>query len=271
MSTSGFSFTGEVESESPVVRNRSVSLCETKEDLIQGHRIAIETFGHQTNDRIWQGFNPGWDTPEGEAAGARRLVERWEKSQAADQKDQQGRPFVVFLKATAPDPADGKPVVAGLAIWVQASAVEGKGAVPVLDVAEAQDLNELWPGNDTEHQYLRQAEKGLHRRRNEVIREKATEDPPAVFALDMCVVDPRFQRRGISQSLVKWGIEEAKARNGLECVTEASSMGRGSYAKLGFKWEGEEPVDSDYGFDDRFKDRPAPPNLFMRTGFLTKS
>lgn len=90
----------------------------------------------------------------------------------------------------------------------------------------------------------------------------ATADAPAVFALDLCAVAPAWQRRGIAARLVRWGLEEAERRGGLEATTEASAMGRHVYAKLGFQPVGE----VDYGVGEALlAGRRLPPNLFMRT------
>ena len=78
-------------------------------------------------------------------------------------------------------------------------------------------------------------------------------------------------RGSCRQKLVGWGVEEARRRGGLECSTEASSMGRGAYMKLGFKTEGA-PKDIVYEVDEEFKNEgrdPLPPNLFLRTGLLS--
>ena len=80
--------------------------------------------------------------------------------------------------------------------------------------------------------------RSLWKRRIAYAKEKKSANPPAIFVLDICAVDPEFQRRGIAGKLVEWGLEEAKRRGGLECTTEGSSMGRGVYVRLGFKDEG---------------------------------
>ncbi|KAJ7181603.1 hypothetical protein C8R43DRAFT_1229432 [Mycena crocata] len=227
-------------------------------DIVQCFHLGCETFGKQTRDGIWDSMNPAWDTPDGKARGAERMVQRW----SSITKDRNGDPNTIFLKATLPDPErEGERIMAGMAIWVQASVVEGYGEAPVEDFSKAMDLESIYPGNTKEQLYLCQLDRGFHRRRVEVVKEKATASPPAVMVLDCCTVSPAFQRRGIAAQLVQWGLDEAQRRGRLECLTEASSMGRTVYAKLGFI--AEEP-EIDYGVDAEFADRNRPSNLFMR-------
>ncbi|KAM5346443.1 hypothetical protein ACJ41O_009448 [Fusarium nematophilum] len=229
-----------------------------QDDIPAAFNCAAATFGRQTHDGLWTAMNPGWDTPEGAAAGTRRLLARWSSAT----RDRNGNLNTVFLKATLPD-ADGQHVTVGVAIWVQASAVEGHGEAPAEDLRQAVDLEELYPGNEAEQRFLVQAIGSLHRRRVEVVKEKKAASPPAVMVLDMCVVDPAFQRRGVAKGLVQWGLDEARRRGGLEAITEASSMGRQAYVKMGFRPEGGEIL---YEVDAEFEGRDMPSNLFMRTG-----
>ncbi|KAF4470404.1 acetyltransferase [Fusarium albosuccineum] len=228
------------------------------DDVIEAFTCISAAFGKQTRDGIWMAMNPGWDTPAGATACAKRLADRW----ASSTRNRDGDLNTNFVKATLPD-ANGKHIVVGLAIWQQASVVDGYGDVPQEDLRKAMDLEALYPGNEAEQRYITQLDRSLHKRRIEVIKEKATASPPAAMVMDLCVVDPAFQRRGIAQKLVQWGLDEAKRRGGLEAITEASSMGRNAYVKLGFKPEGGEVV---YDVDPEFKDRDFPSNLFMRTG-----
>lgn len=235
-------------------------------DLARFFDVTASALAAQARDGFFMAMNPGWDTPEGRAAGAERLARRFESSSSSTARDRNGDPTTVFLKATVDDPASpnsGKEVIAGAAIWVQASMVDGYGEKPVTDLAEAMDLNELYPGDESQHAFLRQVDASLHGRRVEVVKEIAGSASPAVFALDLCVVDPAFQRRGIASQLVRWGLEEAKRRGGIEAVLEASSMGRHVYGQLGFEQEGGEIV---YDVDERFRGRDLPSNVFMRTG-----
>ncbi|KAL2810735.1 hypothetical protein BJX63DRAFT_422834 [Aspergillus granulosus] len=226
--------------------------------------ITALTFGHQIGDGIWSAFNPAWDTPSGREAGISRLVSRW----SSTTRDRNGSPNTIFLKAVVPrngresEGGQGEDI-AGVAIWVQASNVAGYGDKPVTDVSHAMDLNTLYPGDLNEQRYLRQVDASLHGRRVEMVNEIAGSDSPAVFVLDLCVVDPAFQRRGIAKKLVEWGLKEAKRRGGLEAVTEASAMGRHVYRQLGFVQEGGE---MECRVDEQFQGRPWPSNVFMRTG-----
>lgn len=227
------------------------------EDFAQINYCLSESFGRQARDAIWLVLNPRWETPQGQEEGATSLRKRWESTT----KDKEGRPNTVFLKATLPDPEDEtKQRIVGMAVWVQASFVDGYGDPPSEDLGDA--LNSLDP-NDA--RFANQVFRSLWRRRLEVTREKANSDPPAIFVLDLCGVDPNFQRRGVAGKLVQWGLDEAKRRGNLECTTEASSMGRGAYMKLGFKPEGS-GADVIYNVDEEFEGRDVPPNVFLRTG-----
>ncbi|CAJ0547709.1 Ff.00g044630.m01.CDS01 [Fusarium sp. VM40] len=222
------------------------------EDFTGAFRASANAFGHQTKDAVWIAFNPDWDTPEGVKVGAQRMVDRF----SSITKNRDGQPNTVFVKATLGD------TIAGLAIWQQASVVDGFGDAPK-DLNEGGLLEKLYPGNEAEQRFLAQADASLFGRRREIIKEKASASPPAVFVMDLCAVDPQFQRRGIARKLVQWGLDEAERRGNLECITEASTMGRLVYLQQGFKQEGEETV---YKVDEEFRDRDLPSNIVLRTG-----
>lgn len=236
-----------------------IDIIDQPEDIIQAFDCVCEAFGRQVQDGIWIAMNPGWDTPQGRASGAERMVARWRHKT----NDKNGLPNTIFLKATLPCPQfEKRRIIVGFGIWVQASSVEGYGDPPVEDLAHSMDLNTLYPDNEPEQRYLCQTISSLHQRRTAVIKQKATAALPAVMILDMCAVDPSHQRKGIARELVQWGIDEAQRRGDLEAITEASSMGRHVYGQMGFKPDGPE---IEYVVDDEFASRERPPNLFMRT------
>ena len=237
--------------------NITVEPVSSAEDFNQIFYCVAEAFGRQAKDSVWIVMNPGWETPEGQKKGAAELNKRWQNIKT----NKNGEPNTVFLKATLPDPQDSsKSRIVGMAIWQQASFVDGHGDPPT-DSVGADLAQTLGP---TEARFAAQMFKSLWKRRIAYTKEKVNADPPAIFVLDMCAVDPDFQRRGIAQKLVQWGLDEAKNRGNLECTTEASSMGRGAYRKLGFESEG--PEDICYEVDEEFKSRDKPPNVFLRTG-----
>ncbi|KAL4781094.1 hypothetical protein BJX76DRAFT_363873 [Aspergillus varians] len=227
--------------------------------------ITASALGTQSSDGAWTAMNPAWETPNGRARGIQRLTTQWHSTT----RDRNGDPNTIFLAATVlqKDPSTGEavPVIVGAAIWIQASMVPGHGDPPATDLGEVMDLEALYPGDPAEQRYVRQVERSLHRRRGEVVKEVATSMPlaPSVMALDLCVVDPAFQRRGVATRLVEWGLEEARRRGGLEAVLEASRMGRHVYSRLGFVQEGGE---IEYTVDEEFRGRDRPSNVFMRTG-----
>ncbi|KAI6775826.1 hypothetical protein HG530_002584 [Fusarium avenaceum] len=171
------------------------------EDFTGAFKASANAFGHQTKDAVWMAFNPGWDTPEGVKVGAQRMANRF----SSITKNRDGQPNTVFVKATLGD------TIAGLAIWQQASVVDGFGDAPK-DLDEGGFLEKLYPGNEAEQRFLAQAHASLFGRRREIIKGKASASPPAVFVMDLCAVDPQFQRRGIARKLVQWGLDEAGRR-----------------------------------------------------------
>ncbi|GES63339.1 GNAT family acetyltransferase [Aspergillus terreus] len=230
----------------------------TPDDFPRFFDITAAAFGKQTSDGIFCAFNPGWDTPKGREAGILRVISRWSSAT----KDQNSDLNTIYLKATAPRSDGGGEELAGVAIWMQASNVEGYGEKPSSGLKQ-ESLDKLYPNNPDQHRYLRQVDASLHARRLNVVREIETSDSPAVFVLVLCAVDPAFQRRGIASKLVEWGLNEARRRGGLEAVTEASVMGRRVYEKLGFAQEGPE---LEARVDEEFRGRSWPSNVFMRTG-----
>ena len=233
------------------------------DDIARCFEIATATFGTQTGDNIWMAWNPGWNTPEGKAAGISRMRRHW----ATATVDRAGNLNTIYLKATVLDPDQGE-VIAGWAVWLQASIVPGYGDAPDTDLVKAMDLETLYPGDASTHRYICQLTKSLLRQRNECIKEAASRSPPAIMIADICGVDPAFQGRSIGSKLLQWGLDEAVRRGGLESVLEASVAGRPVWRRLGFKQDGPE---IEYHLDDEFRDRQLPSNVFMRTGRPRKS
>lgn len=235
-----------------------ISPVESEQDLYQANYCVSEAFGRQAKDAVWMMMNPNWDTESGLHLNAQSLIKRWKST--TTNKD--GNPNTIFLKATLPDAdKDGERKVVGMAIWTQLSYVEGHGDPFNGDMAEA--LARL---DDTDKRFADQMFRSLWKRRLEYIKQvsESGRNPPAIFTLDLCAVDPAYQRRGIAGKLVQWGLEEAKRRGNLECTTEGSAMGRPVYRKLGFKDEG--VGDIVFEVEDEFQSRDKPPNVFLRTG-----
>jgi aminocarboxymuconate-semialdehyde decarboxylase len=237
-----------------------ISLVETEQDLRQANWLVSEAFARQAKDAVWMAVNQGWDTEEGQALASSKMIKRWQTT--TYNKD--GKPNTIFVKATLPDPTkEGERKVVGLAIWQQLSYVDGYGDPFTGDVSEmVESLDE------STKRFAAQVFASLWKRRIEYLREVSSSNsgrnPPAIFTLDLCAVDPAFQRRGIAGKLVQFGLEEAKQRGNLECTTEGSSMGREVYRRLGFK--DENVGDIVYEIDEEFKHWDMPPNVFLRTG-----
>lgn len=228
---------------------------------------AASAFGAQINDLIWTSFSPSWSTPAGITASVDRYAARLRNTTYTSTGD----PCDVFLEASVADPTtSGGRLTVGVAIWVQLSAAAGWGTAPrpedmSLEARiEALGLRDLYPGDERRQRWLAAVDAGLHGPREAVVRAKRDDKVPAVLVLDLCAVRPEWQGRGVARGLVEWGIREAERRGGLECLTEASVMGRRQYEKLGFREMGQ----IEYGVPEELRDVPGrelPDNVFMRT------
>lgn len=244
----------------PKTDDLQIAVIQDAADFTGAFECCAKAFGDQIHDNIWITLSPGWDTPSGRAAGAARMVKRWQSTT----KDSEGRPNTIFLKATLPDPDHpGSRRVVGIAVWAQLSFVPGRGNAPSADLSTPEGLKEMYGADDEAGaRFASQLWASLVAPRVALVREKEKADPPAIWILDLCAVHPDFQRKGIALELVRWGLEEGKRRGGLESSTEASVMGRHVYRKLGFQ-----PVkEIHYEVDEELRGgRDLPSNLFMRT------
>lgn len=221
--------------------------------------VTFECFGKQVPDAILDALNPEWNTPDGH----QRALARWTKRfEAPPTYTKDGDPTKLYLKATATD-SSGNRRIAGYAVWLQLSSTEGYGDPPMLNPREVMNLTELYPNDPDEAEYLCIMLDNLSKQKHALLEEQSNAAIPAIMALDLCVVHPDFQRRGIATKLVQWGLDEAERRGGLVSCMEASTMGRTVYAKLGFKQEGPE---IDYKVNGaKFAKNGMPSNIFMRT------
>ncbi|EGX88108.1 GCN5-related N-acetyltransferase [Cordyceps militaris CM01] len=235
-----------------------IEVAQTADQVLLAFEPMRQAFGFQTRDAVFTGTNPDWDTPAGAQQAAERFATRFTRATT----NAAGKPNSLFLVATVADPATRRRVVAGMALWEQASVVPGHGDAPTADEGEDLGVTALFPGDAPRQAYWTAVMGAMHRRRWEVVGSKAAACPPALLALDLCAVDPRFQGRGIGSRLVEWGLREAEARGGLEAVTEASVMGRPVYLKLGFEQDGPE---MDFAGVGEVGKTPLPSLVFLRT------
>ncbi|KAL3446409.1 acyl-CoA N-acyltransferase [Aspergillus insuetus] len=210
--------------------------------------ICAKAFGEQTADGIWTTMNPGWETPEGKVQGAARMEARWRATRDAAN--------TTFLKASLSAEGEESPRIVGVAIWIHASLTPGHGDAPE---PLPLDFSNIYP----HARFLSQLIGSMQKQRRRVLQEKTllNAEQKSVMILDLCALDPAFQRRGIAAKLVQWGLEEAQRLGNIEAITEASRMGRSVYKRLGFQ----EVAEIEYEIDDEFNDRSMPSNVFLRT------
>jgi len=237
-----------------------IELIKDEKDMRENVSCQYETFGQQTNNAFWHAMCPNADTEE----GMEELVKGAEKN-FQSKSAHNGKGHSWFLKAIVQDPKTGKESIAGIATWTEM--IHSRNPVPT--TMEKEKLEKTYPGNESEQRYLNQMFQSFLRRRGELV-EEAGKEGRAVMVLDICVVRPQFQKRGIASELVKWGLRKAeevgKDGQAIECITEASPMGKPVYVRLGFEPEG----DVVYKVDEEFKNRRRTPDTILRRPVGTK-
>jgi GNAT superfamily N-acetyltransferase len=186
---------------------------------------------------------PLHDTPGGRAKGVERLKANWRAHEEDD--------TCFFVKASL----DGR--VAGFAIWVLIDA-NGRN-LPDQIVDKELELDAIYDNDEEDaKEWLRQVWHAYVQPRRAACKDKS------VMALELCVVHPDFQRRGIGQMLTAWGVQRAKSNGAHMAVVEASRPGVGCYARCGFVHS--EPIlfdDVDHHLVRQV--RPLPDLMFMQT------
>nr|POE88075.1 hypothetical protein CFP56_11304 [Quercus suber] len=174
-------------------------------DLQRLFTIAAEAFG--TNEPFWDTLYPAHGTEAGRIEGGERFV-----------KATRSQPWTTFIKVY--DPATGE--IVGMSKW---NLYRGKMPEYV------KDSTNYWP-SETERLIYEFKGQEFMKTRNAYIEQTNAE----LVSLDILAVDPRYQRMGVGDLMVKWGIEEAD-RQGVEAVVESSRFGKGLYMKNGFVFQ----------------------------------
>ena len=85
-----------------------------------------------------------------------------------------------------------------------------------------------WDNEDNENYAKHMAGVFIEERNAAIARTKGN-----LVSLDVCAVDPKFQRKGVGHALVQWGANKADDM-GVEGVVESSIFGKGLYEKHGY-------------------------------------
>ncbi|EMD00454.1 hypothetical protein BAUCODRAFT_28808 [Baudoinia panamericana UAMH 10762] len=127
-------------------------------------------------------------------------------------------PHTTFLKAV--DEESG--VIMGMAKWN----VYAHNTLP--DLSAVQYRENLWDSDDG-MAYASTLVNVFLKERNAAIRQSGGN----LVSLDILAIDPKYQRRGVGDALVKWGTGKADEL-GVQAVVESSVFGKGLYEKNGF-------------------------------------
>ena len=96
------------------------------------------------------------------------------------------------------------------------------------DMNAIKTIENYW--NDDEEMAFATAMTGIFlAERNAAIRASAGN----LVSLDILTIDPKYQRRGVGNELVKWGTNQADEL-GVDAVVESSVYGKGLYEKHGY-------------------------------------
>lgn len=192
------------------------------EDADMPRLFEITSLAFKDNEPFWDAMYPRHDTPEGRRIGGERFV----KAKHAD-------PNTLYLKAVDENTGD----IAGFAKW---NVFRNRFPAP------AKAEGDFWD-NDEEKAYTQHLMTEFNRDRMTYL--KLTNGN--AVNLDICVIDPKYQRMGIGGLLVEWGINKADEL-GFDAIVESSVFGKGLYEKNGFEFK----KDVTLPLPDKWADRP---------------
>lgn len=192
------------------------------EDADMYRLFEITSLAFKKNEPFWCAMYPGHETAEGRRLGGERFV----KAKHAD-------PHTLYLKAV--DEQTGE--IAGFAKW---NVYRNRFPAP------AKAEGDFWP-SDEEKAYTQHLMTEFNRDRMAFLKST---DGNAVN-LDICVIDPKYQRMGIGGLLVSWGVDKADEL-GFDAIVESSVFGKGLYEKNGFVFE----KDVTLPLPEKWSDRP---------------
>lgn len=175
-------------------------------DMLAVFTVAARAFDR--NENFFDATFPQHWTDEGKAAGAERFLHM-----------KQNDPNIHYIKAVDTDTG----AIAGFARWLIL-----KDHIPN---PPPNDHGPYWESAE-DADYFNQLLTSFMAQRAEYIQKTGGN----VVSLDICAVDPAYQRRGVGNQLVEWGVKKADEQ-GLDAVVESSPFGRGLYEKHGFVFE----------------------------------
>jgi GNAT superfamily N-acetyltransferase len=192
------------------------------EDADMARLFEITSLAFGKNEPFWDAMYPRHETPEGRRIGGERFIQ----AKHAD-------PNTLYLKAVDENTGD----IAGFAKW---NVFRNRFPAP------AKAEGDFWD-NDEEKAYTQHLMTEFNRDR--MAHLKLTSGN--AVNLDICVIDPKYQRMGIGGLLVQWGINKADEL-GFDAIVESSVFGKGLYEKNGFEFRKNVTLP----LPDKWADRP---------------
>lgn len=223
----------------------SVEKIESEKEIEECFEVMSFAFG--TEKPMFNAMYPEHETTKGREKGKQRLSEQWKKNK--DDKD------FHFLKATIKDQ------IVGFAIWI---IMDAKKNLESENAKEEFNLEEMYPDQPLAQEWLRALWPIYIKQRRQIVLQ--TSDPRPVIALELCAVRPEFQRKGVGKLLSGWGVKYGKQIGVREAVLEASVVGVGCYASVGFIHRS--PIEFTSVDQSLTQVQKFPTLFFMRTGPL---
>ncbi|KAI0101147.1 hypothetical protein F4814DRAFT_106430 [Daldinia grandis] len=206
------------------------------EEIPTAFQVLSKSFGHDAP--FVDIYFPNHDTPSGQAQGSKRLA-AWKQTSEAS----------TFLKTTTRGDQGDQELIVGFAVWTLMK------EAPPADLAEEEDVEEIWP-DEGDREFMTRLWSDYVIPRSEAIEESGGK---GVYVLELLAVDPEYQRLGAGTALVEWGTKAAD-QQGLQAVVEGTPVARRLYEKCGLRAKIEQMC---FNVGDEFAGRKKPKLIFM--------